>query len=246
MDYILYNVLIGFVCFFIGYLFGSIPNGVLIGKIFFKRDPRLEGSKNSGGTNVGRLFGKKIGFLVIVLDMLKSIIPTIGILLILKYSGLENTLVNNFGEGYFDNGILFSYLTPLGVSIGHCWPLFIKFKGGKTVAVFAGFCAITSWALIVVCIIAFFVTLKIKKYVSLASIVTACAVVIFSWTLFGFNFIIPEQYRNITMWGNGDLFINGYEFASALTLVAIILVYRHKANIDRLIKHEENKIKWMK
>ncbi|HBF68501.1 MAG TPA: hypothetical protein DDW20_04175, partial [Firmicutes bacterium] len=139
MDYILYNVLIGFVCFFIGYIFGSIPNGVLIGKIFFKRDPRLEGSKNSGGTNVGRLFGKKIGFLVIVLDMLKSIIPTIGIVLILKYSGLENTLINNFGEGYFDKGVLFSYLTPLGVSIGHCWPLFIKFKGGKTVAVFAGF-----------------------------------------------------------------------------------------------------------
>ncbi|HBF68500.1 MAG TPA: hypothetical protein DDW20_04170 [Firmicutes bacterium] len=104
----------------------------------------------------------------------------------------------------------------------------------------------TSWALIVICIIAFFVTLKIKKYVSLASIVTACSVVVFSWALFGFNFIIPEQYRNITMWGNGDLFINGYEFASALTLVAIILVYRHKANIDRLVNHEENKIKWMK
>lgn len=246
MDIILYNILIGFCCLFIGYLFGSIPIGVIIGKIFFHRDPRLEGSKNSGGTNVGRLFGKKVGFIVIILDMLKSIIPTVCVFLILKYSSLENLLLDNFGQGFFDNGILFTYLTPVGVSIGHCWPLFAKFKGGKTVSVFVGFCALSSWSLIVLGIIVFFLTLKITKFVSLSSILMTVSFIAFLWLMFGLSFVMPENSENIIMWGNGNFLKFGWEFSSAVTFIGLTLIYRHKANIGRLFTKTENKIKWLK
>ena len=77
MDIILYNILAAILLIIIGYVFGSIPNGIWIGKIFFHKDPRDFGSGNSGGTNVGRVFGKKIGVLCIVLDCLKIIAPFI-------------------------------------------------------------------------------------------------------------------------------------------------------------------------
>ena len=64
------NILAPIVCFIVGYFFGAIPNGVLIGKIFFHKDPRNYGSGNSGGTNTGRVFGKKVGFICIALDMM--------------------------------------------------------------------------------------------------------------------------------------------------------------------------------
>lgn len=246
MDIILYNILIGFCCFFFGYIFGSIPNGVIIGKIFYKKDPRKEGSKNSGGTNVGRLFGKKAGLAVIILDMFKSVIPTLVIYFILKYSGLNEFLIQEFGQGFYDAGVLFIYLTPIGVAIGHCWPLFANFKGGKTVAVFCGFAIMSSWALIVLGAIVFFGMLKIKKYVSLASMMTATIVTAFTWIIYGLNFIISNEYQNIIMWGNGNFLIMGWEFSMAISVIAILLIYRHKANIVRLVKHQENKIKWMK
>ena len=71
----LVNLLVGLGAVLVGYLFGSIPTGVLIGKIFFHQDPREIGSKNSGGTNIARSFGRKFGFLVIALDMLKILAP---------------------------------------------------------------------------------------------------------------------------------------------------------------------------
>ena len=75
MDIILYNILAAILLIIIGYVFGSIPNGIWIGKLFFHKDPRNFGSGNSGGTNVGRVFGKKIGVLCIALDSLKVIAP---------------------------------------------------------------------------------------------------------------------------------------------------------------------------
>ena len=75
MDIILYNIIVGFCSLLIGYFFGSIPTGVILCKLIYGKDPRQDGSKNSGGTNVGRLFGKKMGVLVIALDMIKTAIP---------------------------------------------------------------------------------------------------------------------------------------------------------------------------
>lgn len=246
MDIILYNIVIGFCSLFLGYIFGSIPTGVIIGKVFFHRDPREEGSKNSGGTNVGRLFGKKIGLLVIFLDMLKCAIPTIGAWALIKFVGpIQETAVAIWDE----LAVLYIYLAPMGVALGHCWPIFAGFKGGKAVSNFAGFGILTSWGIVVTGIIAFFGTLKAKKYVSLASMILAVSATIFAWVFAALKLTIPTVFNwDIVMWdfGTGNFLPGGWQYASTITLMAILLIYRHSANIKRLANHEERKITWMK
>ena len=73
--YVFYNILIALGCLLSGYLIGSFPTSVVIGKVFFHKDPRDYGSHNPGGTNAGRIFGKKVGFIIIVIDMIKTIAP---------------------------------------------------------------------------------------------------------------------------------------------------------------------------
>ena len=85
MNILLINILAVIICLILGYLFGSIPTAVLIGKIFFHKDPRDYGSHNAGGTNAGRLFGKKVGFLVITLDMLKTVAPMYIVCVLLTF-----------------------------------------------------------------------------------------------------------------------------------------------------------------
>ena len=245
MDIILYNIIIGFVSLIIGYFFGSIPTGIIIGKVFFHRDPRLEGSKNSGGTNVGRLFGKKIGLLCIILDMIKTVIPLIIVWSIIKFSSLNQVLIDNFGSGIWNNGVLYIYLAPLGAMIGHCYPVFAKFNGGKAVATVAGFVLATSWLISVVGILVFFVTLKLKKYVSLGSMITALSCVICAWVFVIIKYFGPVSFANFGMYGWGDYVVAGFEYAGVMTVAACLLVFRHRGNIKRLSHNEESKIKWM-
>ena len=75
MNILLLNILVSLIILIFGYVFGSIPTAVWVGKIFFHQDPRDYGSHNAGGTNAGRLWGKKVGFCVIMLDMIKTIAP---------------------------------------------------------------------------------------------------------------------------------------------------------------------------
>ena len=246
MDIILYNIIIGFVCFFFGYFFGSIPTGVIIGNLIYKKDPRTDGSKNMGGTNVGRLFGKKAGISVIILDMIKTAIPMITIWLVLKFSGIYEFFEENLGQEMFDKGILFVYLAPLGAAIGHCWPIYVGFRGGKAVSCTTGFAIFTSWTVFALGIAAFFGTIKLKKMVSLASMVTAIIFAVFAWGWYGISFIVNENFKHFVMWGWGNYLLSGWEYASVATIMAIILIGRHNANIRRIKAHQENKIKWMK
>ena len=245
MDIILYNIIIGLSTFLIGYFFGSIPTGVVLCKLIYHKDPRLEGSKNSGGTNVGRLFGKKMGLTVIILDMIKTAIPLIVVWSIFTFSPLKTTFEANLGAKMFDDGILYIYLAPLGAAIGHCYPVFAKFRGGKAVATFGGFGLATSWFLSLIGFGTFFITLKAKKYVSLSSIMAGIMVIIFSWLLYGLQFMIPESFWHFFMWGWGSYLLSGWEYATVATLISILLIFRHSANIKRLINHEERKITWM-
>ncbi len=243
MDIILYNIVVGFCSLLFGYLFGSIPTGVIIGKVFFHRDPRKEGSHNSGGTNVGRVFGKKAGIFVIIFDMLKCLIPTVSVWAIVKFSGLATLLASDAWTNFH---VLYIYLAPLGVAIGHCWPIFAGFKGGKAVATFCGFIISSCWLGFLVGLIAFFTTLKIKKYVSLASIITAISATLLTWVLYILKVNVPTFTVDIFMWGAGSYLVCGWEFASVTTMIAFILIVRHKANISRLLKGNERKISWMK
>ena len=103
MNILVINILAVLFCLILGYLFGSIPTAVVIGKVFFHKDPRDYGSHNAGGTNAGRLFGKKIGFLVIVLDMLKTIAPMYLVCVLLTFikfdyshiEGIKGTLIGS-------------------------------------------------------------------------------------------------------------------------------------------------------
>ena len=96
MDIILNNIGLAFFCLIVGYLFGSIPNGVWVGKIFFKDDVRNHGSHNSGGTNVSRVYGFKYGFLVYLFDFLKVAIPLWGMWAILTFVNIgEMPLIPN-------------------------------------------------------------------------------------------------------------------------------------------------------
>ena len=255
MDIILYNIGFALLLLIIGYFCGSIPNGIWIGKLFFHKDPRDYGSKNSGGTNVGRVFGKKFGAIVIVLDVLKVMLPLYTAWAILTRVVMYNNLplvprIEVIAQGLDISGYAIQwpiyYLVAIGATIGHCLPIFAQFKGGKNVAVFYGIAIGTSWLIGIVPMLIFILILKIKKIVSIASIASSWISVLLSWTwtiliLVG---VLKGQY--IWLAGYGPTVEFGYVHSITLTFAAIILTIRHKENIKRLIKGEEHTIKWMK
>lgn len=181
------------------YLFGSIPTGVILSSHWAKIDIRKEGSGNIGATNVYRTLGKTLGIVTLLGDVLKGMIPVIIAIWLFK------------SEGWIG-------LTALAAFIGHIYPVFLKFKGGKGIATALGvFLIIVPWAIL----LAFFVfagTLYKWKYVSLGSMVAVVSLPI--W-------IILLSYSNI--------------YAIYSSIIACLVVYRHKENIQRLIRKEESR-----
>ncbi len=189
------------------YLYGSIPFALVIGKVFYHTDIRNSGSGNLGGTNAGRVLGKKAGITVILLDASKCCISILIATIISQAFQLNHDIV---------------YLCALSCVIGHCYPVFAQFRGGKAVSVAIGYVLMTNIysAFIAICI--FLITLKISKYVSLASILSSLTIVIIS------PFI-------------------GYSTVGIITNICIVslLIYKHKDNILRIKNGTENKITWM-
>lgn len=250
---VLINILVAIGCVVFGYLIGSISTSILIGKIFFHRDPRNEGSKNAGGTNSGRLFGKKIGVLVIFLDMIKTALPVWIVYLLLTYLKIDGNSLMPTAKEMFEGNVSeyiiqwpIYWLTPLGSLIGHCFPLYFKFKGGKGVSNFYGTELSISWGLFLSSGAVFLLTLKIKKYVSLGSIVGSVFGTILSWiySILLMNHVIPENYFFIPMYGQ-TLYPN-YVLSIVLTLMTVVIIIRHIPNIKKIKLGTENKIKWMK
>ena len=244
--YVLFNILIGLGCTLAGYLIGSIPNAVIIGKVFFHKDPRDYGSHNPGGTNAGRLFGKKVGLIVIILDMLKTIAPMWIAWAILCKTPLAEVMYD--GQLLIWDAPLYYYLTVLGTSLGHCFPLYIGFKGGKAVSNFMGIVCGSSWVLFLLAFL-YFVFLKLKKYVSLTAILISGTMVIAAWTIFGISLAVP-QAAGFVFWGWGNCLVlgarGGWEFPTIITLLAILVIVRHTSNIKRIKEGTESKITWMK
>jgi len=119
-----------FLTILMSYILGSIPTALIIGKVFFKKDIRQYGSGNLGGSNTGRVLGKKIGFLVMVLDILKAVIAIF----------LTKLIINHTNPDLLNLSI---YLSSAFVLIGHCYTCFANFKGGKAVASSFGILFIT-------------------------------------------------------------------------------------------------------
>ena len=145
----------------LGYLYGSIPFALVIGKVFYNTDVRESGSGNLGGTNAGRVLGKKAGISVIVLDALKAVI----IFYLSSYLSLKFNLNPNI-----------KYIAGLACIFGHCYPIFAEFRGGKAVSTSLGYFLCIEPLYAVVAIVVFLLVLKISKYVSLSSVSTALIV----------------------------------------------------------------------
>ncbi|WP_049275323.1 glycerol-3-phosphate 1-O-acyltransferase PlsY [Staphylococcus aureus] len=194
----------------LSYLIGAFPSGFVIGKLFFKKDIRQFGSGNTGATNSFRVLGRPAGFLVTFLDIFKGFITVFFPLwLPVHADGPIST--------FFTNGLI----VGLFAILGHVYPVYLKFQGGKAVATSAGVVLGVNPILLLILAIIFFIVLKIFKYVSFASIVAAICCVI------------------------GSLIIQDYILLVVSFLVSIILIIRHRSNIARIFRGEEPKIKWM-
>ena len=185
-----------FLILFISYLIGSIPFGFLLTKIFLKKDIREIGSGNIGATNALRTGNKLIGYSTLVLDIGKAVI----LLLIIKF---------NFSE--------YLFISSIAIFLGHVFPIWLKFKGGKGVATYVGILFCTNIYLAAIFIIAWFVVFIISKYSSLASMVSSLLVPLSSY-----------------------FFLNDINYYFYIILFLLILI-THRENIKRLKNNTESK-----
>lgn len=195
----------------LSYLIGAIPNGYVIGKVFFKKDIREFGSGNTGATNSFRVLGKPAGFIVTFLDIFKGFI-TVFFPLWFPVHHAQGPI-----STFFTHGLI----VGIFAIIGHVYPIYLKFKGGKAVATSAGVVLGVNPILLLILAVIFFGILYLTKYVSLSSIIAAISCVI------------------------GSLIIHDYILFGMSAFVSIILIFRHRSNIVRIFKGEEPKIKWM-
>lgn len=234
------NILVAVAAIVLGYLFGAIPTGVVIGKVFFGKDPRDFYSHNSGGTNTGRVLGKKIGILVIFLDMLKTCIPIYVVWAVVTFAQpIAQYMV--WENGYFA-APLWYWLSGLFAALGHCWPIYIHFKGGKAVACLMGYNAFTSWIEFVGAGFSYLICLKITKYVSLTSMISSCIATAITWTLAIIQVTVPTNLQWM-MWTMSSPYALQFcfECAAINTVLTVIVIIRHKENIKRLIAGTELK-----
>ena len=186
-----------FISFFC-YLLGSIPFGYILTKIILKKDIREIGSGNIGATNALRTGNKLIGYSTLILDILKAVIP----LLYLKFYYLD-----------------YIYLGSLCVFIGHVFPVWLKFKGGKGVATYLGILFCINYLFGLVFITMWITIFLIFKYSSLSSIVATLSIPIFH-----FFYLNNDNY---------------YFFI----ILFILIFYTHRQNVKRLINNTESKTK---
>ena len=182
----------------ISYLMGSIPFGLILTKVFLKKDIRNVGSGNIGATNVLRTGNKIIGYLTLILDVLKAVIPVLYVKL-------------NFPE--------LVYISSLSAFIGHVFPIWLKFKGGKGVATYVGILFSINYFFGIIFIVSWLIIFFISKYSSLGSILSSLLVPIF-------------------------IFLNSsYENQYFFIIMFVLILYTHRENVKRLINKEESKTK---
>lgn len=188
----------------LGYLVGSIPFGLVIGKIGGV-DVRSSGSGNIGATNVNRLLGKKMGALTLVADACKAVLPMF----------LATWLLSG-GE----SDMLWVYATGGAAFLGHLYPIYLRFKGGKGVATALGIFLYIHPLAVFLCLGLFVIVVKSSGYVSLGSLLTSALMPVLVY------------------------FFDGLTPAFALSLfVAVLIWLKHHVNIVRLLNHQENSFK---
>lgn len=169
------NIIGYLIIIIVGYLIGSIPFALIIGKLCYNVDVRMFGSGNLGGTNAGRILGTKAGLLVIALDVFKAFVALKLASLIISLMGID----------------IDPKVAGLAVVFGHCYPIFANFRGGKGVAAAAGFILAVDPFLFVLAFCCFLICLCITKIVSLSVLVTLVVTTIFTIILPNFGMMIP-------------------------------------------------------
>ncbi len=209
----------------LSYLVGSIPTSILIAKTAKGIDIRKHGSGNAGGTNVFRVLGWKYGVATILLDAFKGAIAVIFIARL--YFG-DFPFPN---ATPFDDFTLVQIIAGLSAVIGHIWTIFADFKGGKGIATSLGFLIAIITVDMLLALAVFLIVVTISRYVSLGSIIAATSVPLI--------LVIRENIFNVH--------IQGYHTILPFAIfLALLVMYTHRANINRLLKGSENQINLFK
>lgn len=205
MDYLLFGLT--------AYLLGSIPTAVWIGRIKYGIDVRGHGSKNAGATNTFRVLGKKAGIIVLIIDITKG------------FTASFLPFLFNAGEWQSDELITTQILASIMAVIGHVFPVFANFRGGKGVATSLGVIIGIHPPAAGICIIVFLLVFITSHYVSLGAI---CAALTFPASVY-------------FIFGIKSVWLNGFSI-----LLATLVIFAHRKNIQRLIAGNENKMNLFK
>lgn len=180
----------------IAYVLGSASFSIVLSKLMYRKDVREEGSGNAGATNMARSFGKLAGALTLLGDVLKTVLAVV----------IGRSLAGDWGV----------VVSCLGCQIGHCFPAYHHFKGGKGVAVGLAITAMVDWRITVTVLVVFIITAILSRKISLASILATFSA-------------IPAAFLTVKDW----------RYLCMIIIAASIIIFRHSENISRLIKGEE-------
>jgi len=180
----------------IAYVLGSASFSIVLSKLMYRKDVREEGSGNAGATNMARSFGKLAGALTLLGDVLKTVLAVV----------IGRSLSGDWGV----------VVSCLGCQIGHCFPAYHHFKGGKGVAVGLAITAMVDWRITVTVLVVFIITAILSRKISLASILATFSA-------------IPAAFLTVKDW----------RYLCMIIIAASIIIFRHSENISRLIKGEE-------
>lgn len=215
------------ISFVVAYLLGSVNTAVIFTNIATKgkKDIREMGSGNAGFTNVLRTVGKVPAILTIVCDLLKSVVAVLlgGYLFSLAAAGLNNPdaiiRIGKYACGFF-------------AILGHSYPLYFRFKGGKGIVSAAGMMLVADWRVFVIIVATFLIVFIFTKIISLASITCACLFPVYTFII---TFFVDQTHFSYPMW---------YVWICTVTAVfiALFVIIKHSSNIKRLLAGEEKKI----
>ena len=194
------------------YLIGSINFSIILSKAISGKDIRESGSGNAGATNMLRTHGKKMGVITLLLDVLKGIVVILIARLVMRFV-TGNNLAQNL-----------DYIAGVAVVLGHNFPLYFGFKGGKGVATSLGVVLMLDWKVGLIIGIGAIAIMAVTRYVSLGSV------------LGGIAFIVIEIIK-MAIYGKFDLIV-----LVSTVILGGLLVVRHKENIKRLLNGTENKL----
>ena len=197
----------------LAYLIGSVPSAVWIGKHFYNIDVREHGSGNAGTTNTMRLLGAKAGIPVLLMDTLKGFIAV-------NLIHLTDYYVPRTGD-FVD----FQLLLGIAAILGHIFPVYVGFKGGKGVATLFGLILAIDPYPTLICVGIFVITLIITRYVSLSSMIAG----------FAFPFLVIIVFKTTTP-----------SLVTFSLIISILLLFTHQKNIERLLNREESKANFLK